>query len=136
MNRTVLYENIKKILSNKNEIIFVYLYGSSLKVENPNDLDIGIYIDATIIKEEDEFDYSNRLSVELSYEFKKEIDVVILNYASLGLLKNVIQGKILLSKNDNIKDEFIERVISEYMDYYYYSKEYLKEVLNGWYRTY
>ncbi len=131
MNRTVLYENIKKILSNKNEIIFVYLYGSSLKVENPNDLDIGIYIDETIIKEEDEFDYSNRLSVELSYEFKKEIDVVILNYASLGLLKNVIQGKILLSKNDNIKDEFIERVIREYMDYYYYSKEYLKEVLNG-----
>lgn len=131
MNRTVLYENIKKILSDKDEIIFVYLYGSSLEVENPKDLDIGFYIDETIIKEEDEFDYSNRLSVELSYELKKEIDVVILNYASLGLQKNVIQGKILLSKNDNIKDEFIERVIREYMDYYFYSKEYLKEVLNG-----
>lgn len=131
MERVVLLENIKEILSHKDEIIFVYLFGSSLEVKNPNDIDIGIFLDEKKVSKEDTFDYSNRLSVELSYKFSKEIDVIVMNYAPLGLLKNIIQGEVLLSKNNKLKDKFIEKIVREYMDYYYYSKEFLKEVLNG-----
>lgn len=131
MERVVLLENIKEILSHKDEIIFAYLFGSSLEVKNPNDIDIGIFVDEKNVSKEDTFDYSNRLSVELSYKFSKEIDVIIMNYAPLGLLKNIIQGEVLLSKNNKLKDKFIEKIVREYMDYYYYSKEFLKEVLNG-----
>lgn len=126
-----VFEDIKDILFSKDEIIFAYLFGSSIKADNPNDIDIGIFVDEKKVSAKDAFDYALRLSVELSYKFGKEIDVVIMNYAPLGLLKNIIQGKVLLSKNVKIKDEFIEKIIREYMDYYYYSKELLKEVLSG-----
>jgi len=125
-----ILEDIKSILSSKDDIIFVFLFGSYLEAKNPNDIDIGIFINEEKVSEQDSFDYALRLSVELSYKFSKEIDVIVMNYAPLGVVKNIIQGKLLFSKNDTLKDEFIERVTREYMDYYYYSKEFLMEVLS------
>ncbi len=120
---------IKDYLKRKKEIIFVYVFGSYLESENPRDIDIGIYVDEEKVK--DFFEYSLELMAKLSFKTGKHVDVQVLNSAPLSFLKNAIQGEVLFSRNEKFREEFVERILREYMDYYELSKEFLKEILNG-----
>jgi predicted nucleotidyltransferase len=128
-SQNIIIEKIKEILRKKKEILFAFLFGSSLKSENPNDIDIGVFVKEKDIDEESAFDYSLSLSSELSYELDRELDVSIMNYASLGLLKNIIQGELLFAQNQQFVEDYIERKSFEYMEYYELSKFFLRDVL-------
>jgi len=128
-SQNIIIEKIKEILRKKKEILFAFLFGSSLKLENPNDIDIGVFVKEKDIDEESAFDYSLSLSSELSYELDRELDVSIMNYASLGLLKNIIQGELLFAQNQQFVEDYIERKSFEYMEYYELSKVFLRDVL-------
>ncbi len=120
---------IKKFLEKREEIIFAYLFGSYLEVENPEDIDIGVFVDEKKVR--DYFDYSLNLMGKLSFETGKHVDIHVINNAPLSFLKNVIQGKILFSKDEKLMEDFVEKVLREYNDYYELSKEFLREVLDG-----
>ena len=125
-----MINEIKKDLLKRKEIIFAYLFGSFLENEKYNDIDIGIYIKEGTIKEEASFDYSISLSGELSYRLGIDVDLKIMNFLPLGVVKNILQGHLLFTRNRLFLEEYIEKKSLEYMDYFELSKEYLKGVLS------
>ena len=130
MKREKMINEIKKELLKRKEIIFAYLFGSFLENEKYNDIDIGIYIKESTIKEEASFDYSISLSGELSYRLGIDVDLKIMNFLPLGVVKNILQGHLLFTRNRLFLEEYIEKKSLEYMDYFELSKEYLKGVLS------
>ncbi|HBI22945.1 MAG: hypothetical protein A2Y48_09905 [Nitrospirae bacterium RIFCSPLOW2_12_42_9] len=115
-----LIEEIKKLLSPREEIILAYLFGSFSKgiPSSRSDIDIAVLIQEGISEEEYPYGYRSEL---LTYLIKglrtNRIDLVILNDASPFLKFQVLRhGKIILSKSENIRIDFQVKVITRYND--------------------
>jgi len=129
----MIIDKIKKQLLKREEIIFAYLFGSFLENEQYNDIAVGIYIRGGIINEEASFDYSISLSGELSYNLGIDVDLKIINFLPLGVIKNILQGHLLFTRDRLFLEEYTEEKSFEYMEYFELSKEYLKGVLSDQY---
>ncbi len=121
-------DKVVEYLKNRDEIVFAYLYGSSLEGEG-RDVDIGIYVNEKI-PEDKELDFSLSLSAKIFMEYEVPVDIRVINHAPLGFLKNVLSGKLLFSKDERLRENFIERVSFEYMEFYELSKMFFKEVFD------
>lgn len=101
-------EKIKEILQDDERVIFAYLYGSYLKGEKFNDIDIGIYIRNTDDILSDLADIRLNISQYLCISPEK-IDIHIINNTSnLFLLRDVLNGLLLVDKDTNLRGDFIE----------------------------
>lgn len=130
MKREKMINEIKEELLKKEGIIFAYLFGSFLENKRYNDIDVGIYIKEGTIEEKASFDYSISLSGELSYHLGIDVDLKIMNFLPLGVIKNILQGHLLFTRDRLFLEEYIEQKSFEYMEYFELSKEYLKGVLS------
>jgi predicted nucleotidyltransferase len=128
-------EDIKDFLSDREEIIFAYIYGSLARgQENKlSDIDIAIYIDQDKKPTSGPFGYRSELITDIQDLVERDVDLVILNDISLSLAFNVIKdGKLLFSKSKNKRVEFHESVMRRYLDFipmFRVQESYLKERL-------
>ncbi len=67
--------------------------------------------------------------LKLWNELKKEIDVKIINKVNCGFIYNVLKGEILFTRDEEFLTDFIERIGSQYSEFSYLNREFLKEVL-------
>ncbi len=115
-------------LKDENSIIFAYLHGSFLE-GSFRDIDLAIYVQTTLNKKE-ALKLELKLERELEEKIKLPIDIRILNYSPLSFRYNVIKdGKLILSRNENLRCDFASLSIREYLDFNFYRKRYMKEVL-------
>jgi len=129
MSKENIAEGLKRKLISRSEIIFSYIYGSFLDNYPFHDIDIAIYVDKEKIKSQQAFDYSFQLSMDLSKETGFEIDVQIMNYAPLGFRHSVLKnGKLLFSKDENLRLDLIESASLEYIDFYELSLQYMHDI--------
>jgi predicted nucleotidyltransferase len=115
--RSQVLDNLKEILSGKPEVIFAFVYGSFLEDKDDlsfHDIDVGIY--TTKMSEKDAVLYSLDLSGEITEKIKYPIDARVLNQAPINFLYHVIQGKLILDKDEDTRSLFMERVIRHYLD--------------------
>ncbi|RLG57904.1 MAG: nucleotidyltransferase domain-containing protein [Candidatus Hydrothermarchaeota archaeon] len=131
MEKVIIKSEIKKILKTMPNILFAYIHGSFLK-EKFRDIDVAIYLD-----KEYEYDKKTILKKELELEeilgrkIKYPVDVRVLNNSPLSFRFNVIRyGEILFSKNEDVRSDFEALTISEYHDFAYFRRVYMKEALN------
>ena len=129
--RREIIDRLPKLLSEEKDIVFAYLHGSILSVPNYNDIDIGIYLDKSIIKDINPVDYQISLSLRLERHFKSPVDIKILNISPLSFRYHVSKGHLLFCRNDLIREEFLCRTWSEYFDFKPVSQIYLKESLSA-----
>lgn len=105
-------------LKRDERIVFAYIFGSFVEPEMPffRDIDIGIYI--RDYKESDRETYEIELPLELqrSFEYKYPFDVIILNRADIFLIKNVIEGELLFTKDEDLWSDFVEDALARYID--------------------
>ncbi|MDL1956171.1 MAG: nucleotidyltransferase domain-containing protein [Candidatus Desulfofervidus auxilii] len=128
-NKQKLLKQLKEFLKKKKEIQFAYLFGSFKEENTFRDIDVAVYL--THLKDL-AIDYELELEVLLQNKFNYPFDVRILNRAPLSFCYEVIKSGILLfSSNDEIRAEFEEYVILMYLDFAYYQKNYLYEVLGA-----
>ena len=122
-----LEKRIKNFCQKKDEIIFVYLFGSysENKQNSKSDLDLAIY-----------FKKPDKISLtELNYELSKllsidKIDIVVLNKASILMQFRVIQrGKLVYCKDEITRIRYEAKIMSFYYDRQYYYKRHIKENL-------
>ena len=111
-----LLADLKKTLSIDKDIVFGYIFGS-YGIEKPNalsDVDIAIFL-ASI---GDTFEKKMELIEKITSVLKTdEIDLVILNEAPLSLQFHVLKtGRLLFSKNDESRLNFITQVYDFYCD--------------------
>jgi len=107
-------EAAREIFSSRKEIIAAYLYGSFLKTEFFEDVDIGLLV-------EDDFKpsalYEARIAGELEQRLKLNFDVRILNGRPVRFLFSVLKNsKLVYSRDERKRIEFESRVMREYID--------------------
>ena len=126
--KKVIIKDIKKILIDKKEILFAYIHGSFVTEEYFNDIDIGVYLKSL---PSSPLEYELSLEAEFMDKIRGYIfDIRILNNAPLSFRYNVIRyGILLFARDDDLRSEFQERTVINYLDFLPYRKRYLKEVL-------
>jgi len=113
---------VSDVFSKRDEVLLVYIYGSFLKTRYYNDIDIGI-----LIKEDfkQHIFYEAGLARDLEKKLKVRIDLRVLNKMPLRFIFSVLQNsKLLFCRNEQIRIEFEEKVITQYIDFKYYDDLY------------
>ncbi len=128
-NRKLPKEGLGNLLD-KYEIIAAYFFGSRVEgtsTEN-SDYDFAILVDKNYSKDE-----VNNLLMELEEEaaslLQKKVDVVLLNTATIEFKFLVIsRGKLIYSCDEDIRTDFEDVVIRDYLDFKPVLELYRKEV--------
>jgi hypothetical protein len=128
-NKVDIFEKIKSFFLQREEILLVYLYGSFLKTNQWNDVDIALFVKKEKLKEK--LKYTLRLCAELNKMLNiKEPDVRILNNAPLYFQFEVIStGKPILVRDKIFKIQYEANVISKWLDFRKLIEEYDKSML-------
>lgn len=125
-------ENIENILkgklSNRQEITFAYLHGSFLLPVPCGDVDLAVYLDETALSQK-HWEYEAELAMSLDHLVGMPVDVLTLNHAPVALRYHVTRGKVLLSRDEKNRFNFLEQTWREYFDYQPFLKAYLNDLL-------
>ena len=116
---------IRQTLSEHDEIVAAYIFGSYARgrARADSDIDIGI-----LLKDDTGGSgiYPARLAGELKDACKTghDIDVRILNRGSLRFLHQVLKGKLIFSRDDSKRIKFETTTILKYLDFKPFLEEY------------
>lgn len=107
---------IQNVLKKDSRVIFAYLYGSAIKGDSYRDIDVGVYID----KGHDSFVVSSDLKIDLSIETgisPDQFDIQIINETNnLLYLRHVLNGRLLVDKEPDLRGDFIESFSMRYRE--------------------
>ena len=127
-----LLERLKEFFSDRQELMFVWLFGSYATGHNNcySDIDIAVYIRDNMLL--DDVDWYLGLKAEIMELVNKEVDLVLLNNAK-PLIKHAanMQKKVLLSRDELFEAEYSLRVIKEYNDVRYWARLSRQSLLGG-----
>jgi predicted nucleotidyltransferase len=131
MNIDLLERLVAEFLAGKTEILFGYLHGSVLTSDDPNDVDIAVFLNP----EHDRalwqagrlhFDFVLPLEMELEKALEKPVDVQVLNRAPLSFRARVAnQGRLIVERDGAARCDFECRARCEYFDFRPRRREYL-----------
>lgn len=117
-------EIVKKHLLERPEIAFAYVHGSFETAESFRDIDIAIYT-----SESRDFQYESDLSYELSSATGYDVEVRIINNAEAAFQFAVIEsGKLLFSRDEALRTDFIEDVGRRYIEYTHFRNIFMEAV--------
>jgi len=113
-------ERIVKILREYEVVIFAYLFGSHARGEagKLSDIDVAVYLDPSL-SQDAMWDIFLDILSHLSFR-DVEVDVILLNTASYRLAFEALRGKLLFSRDEGMRKEFIYRTLRTYLDRRYY----------------
>lgn len=120
-------KKIKELLIKKDEVIFAYIHGSFESIYF-RDVDVAVYVDEC--RTEDFLEYELKLSVEMEKEIGLPVDVRVLNSAPPGFRYRAIMGELLVDGDEDIRFEFIERTLMEYLDFKPVEERIIREILD------
>jgi uncharacterized protein len=124
-------ERIVHYFSGRDEVVSLYLFGSSAKGRKTkeSDIDIAVLIDESGVKKKD-IERFKKEYYEASPRFSLHpVDIVILNTAPPFLKYQVLKkGRILFDRERKLRVRFTEKAITEYLDYKPIQDIYLKAV--------
>lgn len=123
-------KKIEKMIQEREEIIFAYLFGSFIDEEKFNDVDIGIYINENSVKTNNSF-YEIELANQLEEILNIPVDIINLNSTSESVVYRATQGQLIKNTDDNFRINFITTSWKKYWDYKILIKEYLSEMKSG-----
>jgi len=119
---------LEEKLKEDEDIIFVYIFGGygKGKISPLSDFDIGIYLKENV----DIFEKKIYLNSFITSILKTdEVDIVFLNNAPCVLVHNILKtGKLLFSKDEKKRIEFVAKNIKEYFDMQYYLKRFKEDM--------
>ena len=128
--RNRIFKTLTEALSKRDEIIFAYVHGSFLEGVLFNDIDVALYIKETEVSREKESGYCDDLSLDLSGRIGFTADVHIMNHAPVGFQHGVFKhGRLLFSKDDELRSDLIEETSMETMLFYEHSLEYIRDIV-------
>ena len=118
---------IRKILAEREEVIFAYIHGS-FNEDHFRDVDIAVYVEED--KVEDFLNYELELSMKIEEVIRLPVDVRVLNSAPLSFRYRAIRGELLISKNEELRFRFVEETLMEYLDFKPIEDRILREILS------
>ncbi|NYB52390.1 MAG: nucleotidyltransferase domain-containing protein [Methanobacteriaceae archaeon] len=97
-------------------ILFAYLYGSVARGEQreDSDIDIAVYLS----KHTNDPLLESKIGLELQKKLGKNVDIRVINSASLVFIHQVLNnGQLLFSNDDKCRINFETRKMDEYLDF-------------------
>jgi len=114
---SILTEELEK----RPEILFAYVHGSFVKGDAARDVDVGIYTLGPMGME-----YEQDLAYDLSARVGMDVDLKGLNDAPLPFQMAVVRdGRLLFSRDDRRRTDFIEEVSRRYPEYAHFRNAFL-----------
>ncbi|MBM3710395.1 MAG: nucleotidyltransferase domain-containing protein [Actinobacteria bacterium] len=118
----LIKETLNDYFKDRHEILFAYIFGSTVTgtANKLSDIDIAIFINEKKINEKDyRYGYQAEILTDLMKILKTDkVDLVILNYATTLLKHRVIYfGKLIYSIDEEERVKFQVNTINKYMDY-------------------
>ncbi|MEM3385739.1 MAG: nucleotidyltransferase domain-containing protein [Nitrososphaeria archaeon] len=111
--RHKILEKIKNLLIKDDEIIFAIVHGSFIERNSFRDIDIALWIRDPVKA----FQYTINLPCKLEPETNFPIDIQVLNDAPLPFKYHVlIEGKVLFSKDEDLRTRLVDETIRQYID--------------------
>jgi hypothetical protein len=112
--REQIIRRIKDYFLDKNDVVFAYLHGSFIESRIFRDIDIAIFVRKSMRDIELESDLSYELTDKTGYP----VEVRIINNASIAFQMAVLRkGRLLISKANNVRTDFIENTSRRYREY-------------------
>ncbi|MEM1524719.1 MAG: nucleotidyltransferase domain-containing protein [Nitrososphaerales archaeon] len=95
------------------DVVFAYVYGSFLQRSLFKDLDVAVWIKNS----SEAFNYTINASAKISCKLNIPVDIQVLNEAPLPFKYHVFtQGRLLFSKNEDLRLRIVDEVIRQYLD--------------------
>jgi predicted nucleotidyltransferase len=120
MKRNKIKKIIRDFFQNKEDIVFVYLFGSFVDEEKFNDIDLALY--------------SKRKTdtIKLAFELEKltgiRFDIIDIKTAPDHLVHSISKGEVIIDNDEDFRIDFITTAWSRYLDFKYYRDRFLKEL--------
>lgn len=109
----ILKESIYRI----KDIVFAYLHGSFVEGADFRDIDIALFVKESVNKLEIE----TTLSYELTEKTGYPVEVKVVNDAPVAFQMAVLKkGVLLLSRSEDIRTDFIEKIGRRYREYVHF----------------
>ncbi len=107
-------ETLAGMLATERGVTFAYLYGSFVESESFHDVDVGVYL--ADVQPDQMTAAALELGQRLSERVHLPVDVRVLNGAPDSFLYHVLQGRLLLSGDDTVLADILERTIHRFLD--------------------
>jgi len=130
-DRKAILVKVAELIGKRPEVVFAYAHGSFVGEGVFRDLDIAAWVDPRLPTAQDPVDYGIGLSLALEREVQLPVDVKRLNEAPLGFQYHASRGILILSRDDEERMAWIERVRDLYWDFEPVARRHLREVLHG-----
>ena len=124
-----LIESLKSVISEHEEVIVAYLYGSAAQgiMRADSDIDVGILLanDAA-----PDYRYAVRMAGEIQSRchLARDVDLRVLNRRPVRFLNQVLRyGKPVFVRDEKKRVEFETGVLKEYLDFKPFLREYDRE---------
>jgi len=124
-----LVEALKSVISEHEEVIAAYLYGSAAQgiMREDSDIDVGVLLadDAA-----PDYRYGVRMAGEIQSRchLAREVDLRVLNRRPIRFLNQVLRyGKLVFVRDEKKRVEFETGVLKEYLDFKPFLREYDRE---------
>ncbi|OAT79386.1 nucleotidyltransferase domain-containing protein [Desulfotomaculum copahuensis] len=127
--KTNISDRIKRLLIERKEISFAYLFGSFVTDPFFRDIDAGVYLQAENMSPKQTLDYELSLGAGLEGEIHYPLDIKVLNYAPVPLCHSASSGVLLFSRNEDMRFEWVERTWDMYLDMEYFLRSNLRDLL-------
>jgi hypothetical protein len=82
------------------------------------------------IPREKALEYELSLGAELEREIHYPVDIKVLNYAPVTLCHSVTRGKVLFSRDNEVRYEWVEKTWDVYLDMQYFLRNSLRDLLS------
>lgn len=123
MDKNLNLAEVANIITKFKEIDSAYLFGSFLKKDESNDIDLALLLSEELVMDSyKSLKLSLRIASELERKIKPrfEFDVKILNTASIELQFEIIKkGKAIFSRDESRRIDYEADLISTYLDLKY-----------------
>ena len=126
--KTQTLEKLTQMLQKKSDVVFAYIFGSFVNHTYFRDLDLAIYLNPMDRSTFDSFEQNLGSQIEL--ETRIPTDIIILNLAPLSLKFHITKGKLLFSRNENIRLKFLEETWLKYWDFQSHRRRMLWQILS------
>ena len=110
--RARVREQLARELATHADVTFAYLYGSFVESDVFHDVDVGVYFS----RPPPTGALASALAKSLSDRAKLPVDVRPLNEAPVSFVYHVLRGQLLLSRDDALLAEIMERTVRQYLD--------------------
>ncbi len=119
-------ERLKGYLQKKPNVLFAYIFGSFIKSQRFEDLDLALYLR----------DGGGRKALELERELEEvlhlPVEISLLNQAPLSFAFRIVkEGRLIFVRDDKARCDFEEKTRVLYFDFLPFYQRYYKEVVLG-----